>query len=229
MSETIIAVGGGGYNLAIDLKEAGLFTKAQFTVCDTDENSLKEHSEIADKSYLLERFGNQRVYANKIPMVEPVLKDSADTIIICATLGGQTGSKYAPLIALSAILKGKKVYSLLTLPFGYEGENRSKLALNAMMQIIASSNFTIRQLNDKLDGSLNIGEMNKPIIETVGNLLEELPMEKVAELNNADAQKIIPAKFVSDDKVEPLMWIRPDSYRGIQSTERCEVFDCFVK
>lgn len=42
MSETIIAVGGGGYNLAVDLKEAGLFTKAQFTVCDTDENSLKE-------------------------------------------------------------------------------------------------------------------------------------------------------------------------------------------
>lgn len=162
-------------------------------------------------------------------MVEPVLKDTADTIIICATLGGQTGSKYAPLIALSAILKGKKVYSLLTLPFGYEGENRSKLALNAMMQIIASSNFTIRQLNDKLDGSLNIGEMNKPIIETVGNLLEELPMEKVAELNNADAQKLIPAKFVSDDKVEPLIWIRPDSYRGIQSMERCEVFYCFVK
>lgn len=226
MSETIITVGGGGYNLAVDLKEAGLFTKAQFTVCDTDENSLKEHSKIAEKSYLLERFGNQRVYISK---VEPVLKDTADTIIICATLGGQTGSKYAPLIALNAILKGKKVCSLLTLPFEYEGENRSKLARNAMMQIISSSNFTIRQLNDKLDGSLNIGEMNKPIIETVGNILEKLPMERVAELNNADAQKLIPAKFVSDDKVEPLIWIRPDSYRGIESTKRCEVFDCFVK
>lgn len=226
MSETIITVGGDGYNLAVDLKEAGLFTKAQFTVCDTDENSLKEHSKIAEKSYLLERFGNQRVYISK---VEPVLKDTADTIIICVTLGGQTGSKYAPLIALNAILKGKKVYSLLTLPFEYEGENRSKLARNAMMQIISSSNFTIRQLNDKLDGSLNIGEMNKPIIETVGNILEKLPMERVAELNNADAQKLIPAKFVSDDKVEPLIWIRPDSYRGIESTKRCEVFDCFVK
>ena len=110
MQETIIAVGNGGYNIASDLIATGLFPDARLIVCDTNEKDLEKNSVDAAESFLLEKF-RRKVKTGDTTFVEDIVEKALDSVIVCATLGGMTESKYAPLIALDAILKGKFVCS----------------------------------------------------------------------------------------------------------------------
>ena len=114
MKETIIAVGNGGYNLATDIIAAGLFPDARLMVCDTNEKDLEKNSVNAAESFLLEKL-RKSVKSGDTNLVDEIVEKASDSVIVCATLGGMTGSKYAPLIALDAILKGKFVSSFFSL------------------------------------------------------------------------------------------------------------------
>ncbi len=103
MSITLVAVGNGGYNLASDIKNANLFTETKLIVCDTDNQELANNAAQADESFRLDEIREAK--SNLTGLVENVISQMTDTTLICATLGGQTGSIYAPLIALAAILK----------------------------------------------------------------------------------------------------------------------------
>lgn len=70
--------------------------------------------------------------------VEDIVAKASDSVIVCATLGGMTGSKYAPLIAPETILKDKFVCPFFSMPYGFEGEQKTKRAMNARMQLIHS-------------------------------------------------------------------------------------------
>ena len=149
MKETIIAVGNGGYNLAADLIAAGLFPDARLIVCDTSEMDLGKNSANADESIHLAKL-SKKVRSTDTELVEEVVAKTTDTVIVCATLGGMAGSKYAPLIALGAILKGKFVCSFFSMPYAFEGEQMINRAMDARLQLIVSSNFAVQQNNDRL-------------------------------------------------------------------------------
>ena len=168
MNETVIAVGNGGYNLSTDLTAAGLFTDAQLIVCDTNQKDLEKNSANVTETFILEKL-RSKVKSGDTPLVEAIVAKASDAVIVCATLGGMTGSKYAPLIALEAILKGKFVCSFFSMPYEFEGEQKTKRARNAKMQLIVSSNFTILQNNDRLKEvhSLGLNDIDKPLVETV--------------------------------------------------------------
>ena len=140
MNETVIAVGNGGYNLATDLIAAGLFTDAQLIVCDTNQKDLEKNSANVTETFILEKL-RSKVKSGDTPLVEAIVAKASDAVIVCATLGGMTGSKYAPLIALEAILKGKFVCSFFSMPYEFEGKQKTKRAMDARMQLIVSSNF----------------------------------------------------------------------------------------
>lgn len=151
---------------------------------------------------------------------------TTDTVIVCATLGGMAGSKYAPLIALDAILKGKFVCSFFSMPYAFEGEQMMDRAMDARLQLIVSSNFAVQQNNDRLGEveSLWLNEMNKPLVETVKAALSESTLESVAaERNNEALQSYIPEEYRVKDL--PLVWLRSDTYRGISDDERKSTFD----
>lgn len=94
MNETVIAVGNGGYNLATDIIATGLFPDSRLIVCDTNEKDLEKNLANATETYLLEKL-NGKVKSVNVPIVEDIVADASDTVIVCATLGGMTGSKYA--------------------------------------------------------------------------------------------------------------------------------------
>lgn len=229
MRTTIIAVGNGGYNLATDIINANILSDTKFIVCDTDEKSLEEHSAKADATFRLDKFRG-KVKASMINFVDDIIKSSTEKVIICATFGGFTGSKYAPLIALNAILKGKFVCSLFTLDFSFEGEKHEKRALNARMQSIAASNFIIQQNNNRLKEieTLGLGDMNKPIVDTVVNALRNHTLEGLSHWVNSEGslQDLIPTEYRVPDM--PLVWLRSDCYRGIDETERMNVFNLYT-
>lgn len=227
MQETIIAVGNGGYNLASDLIATGLFPDARLIVCDTNKKDLEKNSVDAAESFLLGKF-RRKVKSGDTTFVEEIVAKASDSVIICATLGGMTGSKYAPLIALEAILKGKFVCSLFSMPYGFEGERKTNRAMNARMQLIVSSNLVIQQNNDILKEveSLGLNDIDKPLIETIKSAMSARSLGELAnDPCNAELQTYIPEEYRIKDL--PLVWIRSDTYRGISEEERKNIFNLY--
>lgn len=227
MKETIIAVGNGGYNLATDIIAAGLFPDARLIVCDTNEKDLEKNSVTATESFFLEKL-RKSVKSCDTTLVDDIVEKASDSVIVCATLGGMTGSKYAPLIALDAILKGKFVCSFFSMPYGFEGEQKTKRAMNARMQFIASSNLAVQQNNDRLKEveSLGVNDIDKPIVGTIKSAMGHKSLEELAyDSNNAELQAYIPEEFCIKDF--PLVWIRNDCYRGITDECRKRVFNLY--
>lgn len=228
MRTTIIAVGNGGYNLATDIIKTNTFPDSKFIVCDTNSKDLEQNKINADESFILEKFRGH-VKASLSGLVDDVVDASTDTIILCATFGGMTGSKYAPLIALNAILKGKFVCSFFTMDFSFEGEKHEQRVLNARMQSIAASNFVIQQNNDRLKviETLGLGDMNKPIVDTVINALRNHTLEELSYwVGSESLQDLIPTEYRLPDM--PLLWLKSDCYRGIEETERMNVFNLYT-
>ena len=223
MNETVIAVGNGGYNLATDLIAAGLFTDAQLIVCDTNQKDLEKNSVNGAESFLLIKLRG-KVKSDDTSFVEEIIAKASDSVIICATLGGMTGSKYAPLIALEAILKGKFVCSFFSMPYEFEGEQKTKRAMNARMQLIVSSNFAVQQNNDRLKEvhSLGLNDIDKPLVETVKSAMRA---HSLSELANDALQSLIPEEYRVKDL--PLIWLRSDIYRGITDEDRKEIFNLY--
>ena len=223
MNETVIAVGNGGYNLATDLIAAGLFTDAQLIVCDTNQKDLEKNSANVTETFILEKL-RSKVKSGDTPLVEAIVAKASDAVIVCATLGGMTGSKYAPLIALEAILKGKFVCSFFSMPYEFEGEQKTKRAMNARMQLIVSSNFAVQQNNDRLKEvhSLGLNDIDKPLVETVKSAMMA---HSLSELANDALQSLIPEEYRVKDL--PLIWLRSDIYRGITDEDRKGIFNLY--
>lgn len=226
MKETIIAVGNGGYNLATGIIAAGIFPDARLIVCDTNEKDLEKNSVNAAESFLLEKL-RKTVKVGDTTLVDDIVEKASDSVIVCATLGGMTGSKYAPLIALDAILRGKFVCSFFSMPYGFEGEQKTKRAMNARMQLIASSNLVVQQNNDRLKEveSLGLNDIDKPLVETLKSAMSHESLEEMAFSVNVDLQEYIPEEYRVKDI--PLLWFRNDCYRGITADDRKDVFNLY--
>lgn len=227
MNETIIAVGNGGFNLATDLIAAGLFPNAQLIVCDTNQRDLEKNSVNASETFLLEKLRG-KVKSGDTTFVKEIVAKASDSVIICATLGGMTGSKYAPLIALEAILKGKFVCSFFSMPYEFEGEQKNKRAMNARMQLIVSSNLAVQQNNDRLKEveSLGLNDIDKPLVGTIKSAMSHKSLVELADTKNNDSlQAYIPEEYRVNDM--PLVWIRSNTYHGISDDERKNIFNLY--
>lgn len=228
MKVTIIAVGNGGANIAHDLISDKIFPEHALIVVDTNKEDLERNSMNADKSFFVEPFRtNKKVRANLTGVVDNIIDETSDTVIICASLGGKTGSKYAPLIALDAILRGKFVVSLTSMPFSYEGKKKWEKAANSKMQLIASSNISIVQDNDRLseiEPELNFGELNKPIIDTLKFIMSFCSLKDASEtIDRKQLDDLIPLKYRLSGI--PLIQIYDDCYVGISNEKRKELFN----
>lgn len=227
MNETVIAVGNGGYNLATDLIAAGLFTDAQLIVCDTNQKDLEKNSANVTETFILEKL-RSKVKSGDTPLVEAIVAKASDAVIVCATLGGMTGSKYAPLIALEAILKGKFVCSFFSMPYEFEGEQKTKRAMNARMKLIVSSYFAVQQNNDRLKEvvSLGLNDIDKPLVGTIKSAMSHKSLVELADTKNNDSlQAYIPEEYRVNDM--PLVWIRSNIYNGISDDERKNIFNLY--
>lgn len=224
MSISIISVGNGGFNVAKDIIDAGIFQDVQLIVCDTDPKDLERNSANGDEKNLLPRLGRAKVQSRLLNLVDEVVEKTHETVIICATLGGQTGSKYAPLIWLNALSRNKFVCSVVSMPFDFES-GRRELALRTSSQIIKASTLVILQYNERLKTveELDFGDMNKPLVETL-RAISQISLKEVAGRTLDDAQKIIPSAYATNDQTNPLIWIRTDTYSGFPPEERIAIF-----
>ncbi|PWU05509.1 MAG: hypothetical protein C5B47_08885 [Verrucomicrobia bacterium] len=93
--------------------------------------------------------------------LQAVLEDTA-LAIICAGLGGGTGSSVLPVLLEAARMQGTLTTAILTLPFLFEGRRRMQQAQNALEQIRPLADAILIFENDRMSESaqpkLGIGE-----------------------------------------------------------------------
>ena len=100
--------------------------------------------------------------------------------------------------------------------------------LNARMQSIAASNFVIQQNNDRLKEieTLGLGDVNKPIIDTIVHALRNHTMEELSHwIGSESLQNLIPTEYQLTNI--PLLWLRYECYRGIEDALRMNVFNLY--
>ena len=191
MEITLIAVGNCGYNIANDIIEKGIISPSNYLVCDTDVEELQ--NKILNqkcKTITLPLFeGNPD--SNLIPIVEGIVPEETDLVMICTGMGGLIGSRYAPLIGMSAQILNKKVISVFATAFRFEGEKVNTRSKWGFLQQQIASDVSIYQDNNCLSNELVPDKMNKPLINALEILKKKCPISDWEELSTSEIKDII--------------------------------------
>jgi cell division protein FtsZ len=158
ISIKIVSVGGAGLN-ALDRIVLDGLERADVVAINTDVHSLT--SSVATRKVQLGRSVSRGLGAGGDPDVGyQAALESADeirealtdsrVILICAGLGGGTGSGAAPYIAQAAREAGALVLAFVTLPFGFEGKRRNVQAREALARLNEFAHAVVCFENDRM-------------------------------------------------------------------------------
>jgi cell division protein FtsZ len=151
----VIGVGGGGGN-AVDHMIAQGVQGVEFICANTDAQALNR-----SKADQLLQLGSTGLGAGAKPEMgkaaaeeaEARIRESiqgANMLFITAGMGGGTGTGAAPVIARVAKEMGILTVGVVTKPFEFEGNRRSKAADSGLAELEANVDSLIVVLNDKL-------------------------------------------------------------------------------
>ena len=206
---TLLAIGGGGLNIAIDLVDSHVFRDYNIIVFDTDTQQFEKIKSQRDTlpiycSYHKEYpkgLDNILAYSKELLDWEGKTNGIARTIIICSTLGGETGSQIAPLLALASLLQGRFVFSIFTIPAKFEGEIKLERALVSYKQLISISNISLDQENNLLSRyeNLKLKDMNLPILQAFHKIYNQ-PLHKLSQTETCSRlNNLIPVEYQQKD------------------------------
>ena len=151
----VIGVGGGGGNAVEHMIAQGV-QGVEFICANTDAQALNR-----SKADQLLQLGSSGLGAGAKPDVgrsaaeeaEQRIRDAitgANMLFITAGMGGGTGTGAAPVIAKVAKEMGILTVGVVTKPFEFEGNRRSKAADAGLAELEANVDSLIVVLNDKL-------------------------------------------------------------------------------
>jgi cell division protein FtsZ len=166
----IVGIGGGGGNALNRMVEVGV-QGVEFIAVNTDGQALAaSHAlrklQIGGRAGRgLGAGGDPRAGTNAAEMsrdrLEEALED-ADMVFITAGLGGGTGTGAAPIVAECARATGALTVGVVTLPFGFEGYRRQKVAEDGVARLRDSVDALIVIPNDRL---LRLGDAQMTVVE----------------------------------------------------------------
>lgn len=166
----VIGVGGGGGNAVNHMYSQGI-QGVDFILCNTDAQAL-ENSSIPTKLQLGTSLTEGRGAGSKpevgrnaaiedIERIKEILGSSTKMLFITAGMGGGTGTGAAPVIAQAASELDILTVGIVTIPFGFEGRKRNKLATQGIEELKKYVDTILIISNDKLrelHGNLKLSE-----------------------------------------------------------------------
>ncbi|CAJ1191180.1 cell division protein FtsZ [Companilactobacillus crustorum] len=166
----VIGVGGAGGNAVNRMVEAGI-KGVQFIAANTDVQAL-ENSNAETKIQLgpkltrgLGAGSNPEVGQKAAQESEEAIKEAlegADMIFVTAGMGGGTGTGAAPIVANIAKESGALTVGVVTRPFAFEGEKRSRFAADGITELKKDVDTLVLISNSKL---LEIVDKKTPMSE----------------------------------------------------------------
>ncbi|MCK4643389.1 cell division FtsZ family protein [bacterium] len=198
----VIGVGGEGGNAINLFKKQHPDQSIKTIAVNTDNQDLEKS--LADETLLLGReITNGRgtganptvaedIAEKEIERIEEMVAD-ADMVIICAGLGGGTGSGVSPVIARAAKKRGVLTLSVVTVPFAFEGGMKIKIAKDYLQKLKELSDSVIVIPNWKLIKEKGLGmkkafEWGNEIFSTSIQVISDIINS--AQLMNVDFEDI---------------------------------------
>ncbi|MES2214233.1 MAG: cell division protein FtsZ [Patescibacteria group bacterium] len=185
----VIGVGGSGNNALnhmINSKVKGV----DFIAVNTDAQDL--HHSLAKKKVHIGKnltrglgagmnpeLGKRAVEETKEEIQEAI--KGADMVFIASGMGGGTGSGAAPGIARTAKEAGILTVAVVTKPFFFEGQQRMKIAEEAINELKAAVDAIIIIPNDRLLATIDKGTTAKNAFATCDNILKQA-VEGISDL-----------------------------------------------
>ncbi len=202
----VIGVGGGGGSIVSEIGKS--LEKATFVVADTDIRALKKKAGIKYFWFgqnLTRGLGTgANIELAKKAAEEAKEKISAlfrdqDIIIFVASLGGGLGSGATKVFADAARAFGGITLGIFTLPFKFEGKNKTRIALKVLRDLRSSLNVSITIPNEKIfkiiDGQTPITQafstVNKSLIESLESLIDIIYSPGLINIDFADLRTIL--------------------------------------
>jgi cell division protein FtsZ len=154
----VLGVGGGGGNAVSHMVQAGL-EGVDFICINTDAQALK-HSKVKTALQIGcnitkglgagadPEVGRQAAMEDRDRIVE--LIEGCDMLFITAGMGGGTGTGAAPVVAQVAKELGILTVAVVTKPFAMEGNKRSRVADQGMLELSKYVDSLITIPNEKL-------------------------------------------------------------------------------
>lgn len=136
----VVGVGGGGGNAVSHMYREGI-KDVSFLVINTDRQALKS-SPIPNKLQIGPGLGAgakpeiARQYAlESADEIRAALADGTQMVFVTAGMGGGTGTGAAPIVAQIAREMNILTIGIVTIPFGFEGRRKIKMALEGVEKI----------------------------------------------------------------------------------------------
>lgn len=166
----VIGVGGGGSN-AVNRMASSDFTNVEFLAVNTDAQALY-HSGAEHKIHI-GREATRGLGAGANPEIGKAAAEEsmeeiksalkgADMVFVTCGLGGGTGTGAAPVVASIARELGALTVGVVTRPFSFEGQSRSKKATEGFDALKESVDTLITIPNDRI---LSIIDRKTPLTD----------------------------------------------------------------
>jgi len=226
----VIGIGGGGGNIVSEI--ASRISKASFAAADTDVKSLKSCS----KKVIKFQFGQSLTHGLGTGM-NPELANTAaqnekekikklcqgyDLCILVASLGGGTGSGAVSTFAKISRNLGNLTYGIFTLPFKFEGERKTEIALNVLKEARVHFNAITVIPNERVFHVVNkdtplkeaLSTVNKFLSESLGGLIETIYEPGLINIDFADFRTVLEG----NGRLAYLNAVREDGAKNIVDT-----------
>ena len=203
----VVGVGGAGCNAVNRMIEAGL-RGVEFVAVNTDRQALEESDADVRIPVGMEltrglgtggdpKLGEQAVKESE-DHVRRALRGS-DLVFIAAGEGGGTGTGGAPLVAKIARELGALTVAVVTRPFAFEGNKRTKAAIEGLERLQSAADTVIIIPNDRLMAVLERGTSMVEAFKVADDLLRQgvqgicdmITLPGLINLDFADVRTII--------------------------------------
>jgi len=202
----VVGIGGGGGSIVSEIAKS--LNNASFVICDTDIRALKKNSGV--KHFW---FGKEFTHGLGTGVNLEMAKEAAesekekiadifkeqDIVILVSSLGGGLGSGATQIFAKAAKSFGAITLGIFTLPFKFEGNNKSRIAQKALRELKDSLNVSVTISNEKIfkiiDSNTSITEafskVNKSLIESLKSLIDLIYNPGLINIDFADLRAIL--------------------------------------
>ncbi len=200
----VIGVGGGGSN-AVEHMIRCRVQGVEFICANTDAQALSKTA-----AHRVIQLGQTGLGAGSKPdkgrtaaeQAEATIREAiegAHMLFITAGLGGGTGTGAAPIIAKVAKEMGVLTVGVVTKPFDWEGDRRTKNADAGLIELEAHVDSLIVVLNDKLQEVLGdditqdeaFAEANDVLKNAVGGIAEIINVEALVNVDFEDVRTVM--------------------------------------
>jgi len=155
----VIGVGGGGNSVLNRIAESD-FLEIELIAVNTDVHALRYSKEKIRTVQIGENITRGRGTGGKVELGEQAAKSDserlkevmtgADMIFITAGMGGGTGTGAAPVVARLAKELGMLTVGVVTVPFGFEGVRKQRIANEGIVRMQSYMDALIVVKNDNL-------------------------------------------------------------------------------